>query len=228
MAFGAGHFKVFPGKRIARGGVVEAAYVLPVGCVVAALAILAELALVEILVAGEAGAGQPEETPALVLVTDQPAKLRLNMLRSMALPALHGGVLAFQQVAGFGVVELFLRRFPVNELKVFAVMLGVTANAVFVRRRGFHHRGMETLSGGKALPDFRVAIQALERAAGPEFVATGALGDAGERLVGFGQRAWRNLRMGLRGRASKQAQSRKKRKQTPGWPTQRQAQSLHP
>lgn len=42
---------------------------------------------------------------------------------------------------------------------------------------------MGTLIGLDLLVDFRVAIQAFQLAAAPQFVATGALGHAIERLV---------------------------------------------
>lgn len=72
------------------------------------------------------------------------------------------GVFALEFVARLAVVELFFRRFPVNEREVFAVVFQVTAHAVLAVRILHLYLVMVTVLGDDIVGDFLVAFQALE------------------------------------------------------------------
>lgn len=197
MAFRAGDFRVSAGQRISRPGVIEPAYVFPVRAVMARLAVLTELTLVNVLVAGHARSSQTQKALVEVFLPDQPTKLRLNVCRRMALPAAERSVFALQRVAGLRVVEFFLRWFPVNELKILTVVFGMAAHAVAIGIFLFHRARVEAQFLREPALDFAMAIQALEFAACAQLVATGALGKAGKRLVRFGKWTGGYLRVQL-------------------------------
>ena len=108
VTFGASDFRMQAGQRIPRVGVIEAADVFPVRSVVAALAVFAELALVKILVTGEASRREPEECFVQTLLFDQRPHLWIDTGCRVTLPAFQTCVLAFERVAGLLMIEGFL------------------------------------------------------------------------------------------------------------------------
>ena len=150
---------------------------LPIVHVMAALAVLSKLALVRINVAREAILRKAEKRLADVFVFDCRAVLTAHVFRRVALSARDACVLALQGVAGQLVVELFLRRLPVNQGKIDAIVFQVAAHAVFAA--GIFNPEPRVISSvcGKMLRDLFVAVEALKcRSAGTELVAGRALG----------------------------------------------------
>ena len=175
MALRASDFCVQAGEGITGFGVIEAAYVFPVGGVVAGLAILAQSALVKVFMAGHAGTGEPKKALVGIFLTNQRPHLRLHEFCRVALLALDRRVLAFQSIAGLAMIELLLRRLPVDEAEVFTVVFGMAARAILVWIVSLDHSRVEALVCGEALVDFSVAVQTLEASAAAELVAAGAL-----------------------------------------------------
>ena len=101
-------------------------------------------------------------------------------------------MLAFENIAGKFVIECF--RIPLNERKVFPVMLGVATGTLLARSLGDVVGGVQTLVRGDARPDFSVAFDALQGGAGAEFMTSGTVGCARKRLVCPRKRTRRNLR----------------------------------
>ncbi len=107
-------------------------------------------------------------------------------------------MLAFQPVARLGVVEGLQGRFPPNQWEVLAVVLRMTARAIFLRGLGIHDRGVVAAMRGESLGDFRVAFQASKLLTAPtQAVAEGALGGSVPSLVHSGERPGRDLRASL-------------------------------
>lgn len=130
------------------------------------------------------------------------------MRRGVTLFASHTGVLAFQLVPRQPVIEFFLGRFPVDQVKLLAVVFQVAAHAIFAIRIVHLHVGVVTVLVGKSLGDFLVAIQTFVcGGAGSELVATVALRGTAERGVRLGEGTWGNLREG-RKRGSQTARDR--------------------
>lgn len=90
-------------------------------------------------------------------------------------------MLAFENIAGKFVIECF--RIPLNERKVFPVMLGVATGTLLARSLGDVVGGVQTLVRGDARPDFSVAFDALQGGAGAKFMTSGTVGCARKRLV---------------------------------------------
>ncbi len=148
----------------------------PIADVVAALAVVSELALVWIGVAREAFLREADERFAEIFVFDQAAVVALNVFRRVALGACDIRVFAFQGVAGQLVIDLFLRWLPVNQRKIKPVMFKVAAHAIFAA--GIFHPEPRVISTvrGKMLRNLLMALETLERRrGGSELVAARAL-----------------------------------------------------
>lgn len=209
VAFGAGDFSVEACERVPGLGMIEVRDVFPRGRVVTGLAIFAELALVKVFVAGQAGLREPQETPVQVLVLDQSLPLRLDARRVVAVFALDSGVLAFQLIAGLVVIKLFERWFPADELEFFSVMFGMAACAVLVRVVFLYDDRVESLVGFESLIDFAVALEAVDASTGRgKTVAAGALRYTGDGLMSFSQRPRRNLPVQISGSPNEQKKQR--------------------
>lgn len=91
-------------------------------------------------------------------------------------------------------IEFLLRRFPVNQVEVRAIVLEVTAHTILpVWILHFQLKVIAVLVG-KVVGNFLMAAEALERgSASAENVAGIALGVPGQRGVRPGQRARGNL-----------------------------------
>jgi len=94
----------------------------------------------------------------------------------VALIASNVSMLAFQLVASQQVIELLLRRLPVDQAEVFSVVLQMAADAIPAVRMLHSQPGVVAMIGSKTLPYLFVTIEALEGwRAGPELMATRAL-----------------------------------------------------
>lgn len=214
VAFGAVDFGVQSREGILTLGVVEAGDILPPGRVVAGLAILAELALVKVFVARNARLRKPEKTPIQVLLLDQFLPVRLDARCLVAILALDGGMLAIQRIAGLLVVKFLLRGLPADQLELFSVVFGVAARTIVIGIIPLHHGRVISLVGGEPLSDFGVALQAPESPAGSEkTVAAGALHDARDGLMSFGDGSRRNLPMQVMRSADEQEKQCRERKE---------------
>ena len=112
----------------------------------------------------------------------------------MAFFAGHGGVFAFESVARQFVVEVFLRFFPVNQGKAFAVVLEVTTNTIFATRILHPEPRVIAAILREEFCNFLVAIKTTEcRSFGAKFVAACTLRCSTKRLVRFGEGTGRNL-----------------------------------
>jgi len=172
----------------------------PVLDVVAFGALVAELSFVRIVVAGGAIWGEAEVGFRQVVILDEGFFRWRHVCGRVAFFAGDIGVLALQRVAGEAVIKFCRRRFPVDDVEIFAVVFEVAANAILAS--GIIHPKLEMVAvfGGEGLGDFLVAIETLEgRSAAAELVTGIALGGAAQRGVRFGERAGRNLRTGNSG-----------------------------
>lgn len=191
VAFRAGNLRVKPGQRKPSLVVINFVRRFPVREIVALQAILPELSLVGILVAGNAILREPQKRLIEILHLDQRLHGWRNPRRHVAPRALDPRVFSFELVSRLVVIESFQRWDPVDQRKILAVVLRVAFRAVlFVRKTGVQPSPLREL-----LADFRVALLAAQhRGAFAHHVATGALRGSAERFVRFGKRARRNLR----------------------------------
>ena len=168
------------GQRVAGLGVVEVLRGLPIVDVVAALAVLSELAFVRIGVAGEAILREAEERFAGIFVFDQGAVAGLHILRDMTLRTRDVCVFAVEGVAGQLVVELLLRWLPVDQGEIDTVVFEMAAHTIFAV--GIFHGEARVISAtcGEMLRNLLVALETFEcRGAGAELVAGRTLRCAG-------------------------------------------------
>lgn len=185
VALRASHLRVQPGERESRLAVVDLRRGFPVHKIVALRAICAELSLVGICVARHAVRRQSQECLAQILDLDLGFHCALDVRRHVALTALDPGVPSLQAVARLVVVEALEGRLPVNQGKVFAIVLGVASRAVQL----IFKTRMQPLSAGHFRRNFRVAFLALQNGrALAHHMATGALRRSAESLVRTGQR----------------------------------------
>lgn len=176
VAFLAGNLNVHAGQRITRFGVIELLRILPVIHVVAAGAILAKLALVNIFVTTDAVGGQSQVGLGGILTLEQREYVRTYVRGNVTLFAGNAGVLPFQGISGQAVIELFHWSLPVNQREVGSVMLEMAAHTILAV--GIFHLQLRVISPllREQLGDLLVAIQTFERGrAGAKFMAFGAL-----------------------------------------------------
>ncbi len=177
VALLAGNLDVQTGQRVASLGMVKLLCRFPVREVVAGLALISELALVHVLVAGHAILRQSKKGLRDVFHLDERALVGNHVAGHVALLAGNVGMLAFQLVACLQVIELILRRLPVDQVEVFSVVLQVAADTIPAVRILHSQPGVVAVISSKTLRNLFVAIEALEgRRAGPELMATRALG----------------------------------------------------
>lgn len=204
VAFFASDLDVETGQRIARLRMVKLIRGFPIRKVVALQAVVAELALMHIFVARHAILRQSEKGPGEILHLNERTLVRNHISGHVTLLTGNAGVLSFQVVARQPVVKLFLRRLPVDQVEIRAIVLQMAANAVLPV--WVAHLDLEVISvlAAETSGDFFVAIQALEgRRGGAELVAARTLCGPGEGLVGFRKRARRNLCERGRGKANR-------------------------
>jgi hypothetical protein len=194
VALLAGNLDVQTGQWIAGLRMVKLVCRFPVCEVMTLQTIVSELALVHVLVAGHAILRQSEKGPREIFHLDERALIGHHVAGHVAFLAGHVGMLAFQLVARLQVIELILRRLPVDQPEVFSVVLQVAADAIPAVRILHSQPGVVAMIRRKTLRNLFVAIEALEgRRAGPELMATRALGGSAQGLMSFGKGARRNL-----------------------------------
>jgi len=161
--------------------------------VVALQAILSETSFVKVFVAGHACLRNPQEGLAQILLLYVRALGGGDFIGQVALIAGQAGMFAFQQVSGFFVIELV--RIPLDQRKIFAVVIRVAAHAFLAGARGDVIGPVQPAFGGDSRTNIGVTADALElRLAAPDFMAIGAVHGPVEKLVLPRERAGRNLR----------------------------------
>lgn len=194
VAFFAGNLSMQACQRIARFGVIKFLGGFPTLDVVALGAFVAELSLVRIGVTGRAGRRLAKKGFRLILVLDERFDGGQHVRRGVTLFARDRGVFTVKVVAGQSVVELLLRRFPVNQTEVFTVVLQVAANALLPIRILHLHAEVVAVFVGEGFGDFFVAIEAFESGSfGTEDVARIALRGSGQGRMCLGERTRRDL-----------------------------------
>lgn len=170
-------------------GMIKVADRFPIVEAVALRTVLAQPAAMCIRMASSALARKAEKRPVKILYLDSSSLGLRNVRRVVALLASEAGVFPFQRISGLSVIESLLRRFPVNDLEVFAVVLGMATDALLVT--GLRHQGsVITPTRRNALSNFGVALEALEvLVASCKPVAGSAVGRSGQGLMSAGQRA---------------------------------------
>lgn len=208
MALLAGHLGVSPRQPIAGFGMIKLRHRCPVIQGMALLAVCSQPAPVLVCVAAYAGARQAQIGQVQILHLDRPSLGWRNVAGVMALLAGERGVFALQRVACLGMVEGFLGRLPVDQLKVDAVMLRVTPHAVPAGALGSKNRAVIAGMGGDPPGNLVVALQALEASswASCQPMATGAARRSFQKLVRFGERPRGDLprRLASKARATEQ------------------------
>ena len=161
--------------------------------------VIAELPLVVVLVAVDTLRNQSQQR-AVHVALDRGSFDRRDVLRSVALGAGLLFVVADQGPTGARVIELLLRqRCPLNEIGVFAVVLGVTDAARLAAVGFVNHSRMEAAASIDARGNLGMAVEALIGSlAATQAVAIRAVGRAIQGGVGTRQRAGGDLRLGQR------------------------------
>jgi len=199
VALFAGYLGVESGKGVACLGVVEIFGGLPALDVVALGALIAELALMGVGVARDARGSLTKEGFGQVLIFDEWLDGGNHVRGCVAFFASDTNVLAFQGVSGQTVIELFLGRFPVNQVEVLAIVLEVAADTVFAVGIVHLHTGMVAVLAGESFRNFLMTIEAFEGGGTrAELMAGIALRGPAQRLVGLRKRTGRNLSSGPR------------------------------
>ena len=177
MALFAGHLGVHSGQGILCFRMVELLGLFPVGHIVAALAVGAELPLVHVLMAGDAILREAQKRLREVLLLNQRALRGNHVRRRMALLASYGRVLFHEWISGLAMIELLKRRLPMDERKILAIVLEVAPHAVPAIGILHPEKRVVALMRGQTVGNFLMAFQALERRrAGSELVTRVALG----------------------------------------------------
>jgi hypothetical protein len=135
VALFAGHSDVCSGEREFGLRMVESPRSFPLIQSVTAQTVLPQLGAMRVRVTGEAIARETKESAVQVLALDGSALRLRNVARIVALLARKLRVLSLEDVSRSAVVESLLRRFPMYQEEVLAVVLGMTGNAVPIRAR---------------------------------------------------------------------------------------------
>jgi hypothetical protein len=117
-------------EGIAGLGVIELVGCFPIRKIVTLQAVVPELAFVHIFVARHAILRQPEEGLRNIFHFDERTVIANHEGRRVALFTSNASMLSLQLVTGQAMIKLFLRRLPVNQTKVLAVMIQMAANAI--------------------------------------------------------------------------------------------------
>ena len=146
------------------------------------LAVWTQAALVEILMAGDAGSGQTKVGAVQVLFLDGRAFLRRNVRSIVALVAVYSGVLALKQISGFFVVKGL--DIPLDKGEILAIVIGVAAGAPLARMRGNVVGGMKAPVGRYSAADFSMAFHAFKGSLAAKLVTAHAVRGPTQRLMG--------------------------------------------
>jgi len=199
------HLLVQAGQRITRLRVIElAGRIFPIDEVVALQTFLPESPFVEILVTRYARLRNTQESLAEIFLLNVRPLGRWYAFGKMTLVAGEPGVLAFQQVAGFFVVELI--RVPFDQREIRAIVVGMAAHALLAGACGNVIRAMQPALFRHPRSDIGVTADALElRLTAAKLVTFGAVNRSIQELVLTREWTGRNLRR----RASGQQQQQK-------------------
>ena len=139
------------------------------------------------------------------------AQGRRNVVGLVTFLARYSLVFPFEWIPSLIVIQgFFVRRIPVNHIKIRAVMIGMALRALLARGIRPGEGGMKAPFIGNTIADFRVASETLQlRLAAPELVALGAVRRSTELLVRSGKWTGRNLRVS--GKRIEPCQNGKKR-----------------
>lgn len=107
---------------------------LPIRRIVTSLAFVSELALVRVLVAGDTVLCQSKERFGNILHFDERALFSHHIARHVALFAGQAGMFAFEFVSRQFVIELLLRRLPMNQAKILSIVFQMASHTVFAVR----------------------------------------------------------------------------------------------
>jgi hypothetical protein len=163
VALLAGDRLMLTGEGVVGSVVIETVRGLPGILRMAARAIGPLLPLVHVLVAGNAFAAESQKGMVEILDLDLGAGAGWNKLRDVALLAGNGLMFSFEGHACFhGVIEAFA--VEPNQCEFFAVMVGVAANAIRLRRGTLILVGMKAGVGSQPVLNLNVALQALKAA----------------------------------------------------------------
>ena len=176
VAFLALHLDVQTRQRIAGLGVIELLGRLPVRKIMALQTIVPELAFVHIFVTRHAILRQTEKGLRKIFHLDECAFLVNHVARQVAFLAGNACMLALQVVPRQPVIKLFLRRLPVGQVEILAVVFQVAAHALFPIRIPHLNLRVIPVFRSDALRHLFMAIQAFEgRRAGAELMTARAL-----------------------------------------------------
>src|ERR1700686_1160438 len=149
-----------------------------------------------VFVAGDAAGRKAKVSSGRIFYLDRGAFLGRDVRRVVTLITSQAGVLAFEQVAGLLVIEGL--EVPLDQRKVFAIVLGVAAGA-FLTGTGWNViGGVKTFAGSETGRDLGMTVETLQCCLAAELVATGAVGGSVQGLVRARQWSRRNLRSGSR------------------------------
>jgi len=194
VTFLTSHGFVLAGQVETGAGMAELFSPLPARQGVALFARLRELVAMPVGVAGTTGARQAQEGAVEGFCSNAGGFTLGDVRRLVAIPAIEPGMPTLERVSGLCVIELILRSFPVNELKLFSIMFGMTTNATAPRPFRADHPGMPPASLFESLADLLMAVKAFEfRRSLARIVAVVAVRRTGEKLVRLRQRARRDL-----------------------------------
>jgi len=176
VALFAGHLCVHTRQRIFCFRMVELLGLFPVGHVVASLAAGAELPFMDVLMAGDAVLREAQKGLREIFLLNQRALRRNHVRRRMAFLARHGRMLFHQGISGLAMIELFERRFPMDQRKILAIVLEVAPHAVSAVGILHPEKRVVAFLRGQAFGNFLVAFETFKcRRAGSELVAGVAL-----------------------------------------------------
>jgi hypothetical protein len=180
VAFLAFDLDVKTGQWIPGLGMIKLLCRLPVRKIMTLQAIVSELTFVHIFVAWDTFLRQTEKGPRQILHSDECPLVGNHINGQVAFLAGDASVLSFQVVASQAMIKLFLRRLPVDEVEVFAIVFEVAAHTIFPIRIAHLKLGVISMIRSEPLGHFFVTIQAFEsRSAGAELMTTGALRGSG-------------------------------------------------
>ena len=179
VALFAGYFAMQACEWIACLGMVEILSRFPAFDVMALGAIIAELALVWIVVAGRASRREPEVGLGQVFILDERFVGREHFGGRMAFVAGQRCMLAFEFITGKFVIEFLRGRVPVDQMEAFTVMFEVTAHAIFAIGIGHLQVRVIAVLLRQGFCNFLVAVEAAKGwRARTELMASGALRSA--------------------------------------------------
>lgn len=195
VALLARNFPVKSGQRIVRLRVIKILFVdlgdvLPVRSAVALRAIGPEASLVLVFVAGSALCRHAEISLAEILLQlhQKASRCRRDILRLVALAAIHAHMLAVEHIAGLGVIESLGRRIPVQQCEILPVVIGVALDAGLTGLARGGEGAVEAAMLLKFCGNLAMAFGAAKRPLAHRLsVALGAIGRSLEAVMGARQ-----------------------------------------